>query len=270
MTRHTAQATAAFCLLAAAAPVQAQTLWDLSEPNISIGVLKPDPQVRDELTFLSAMYELAMRIPINARIAVVGDVPFAHFAENHSSNNGIGNPYFGLVAQAVEEDGASAEGEIGIRPPLAKSGPYQVVGLLADFDRLEMFLDRYLTLQGAIKLRLHAEKGAILAMRLAPRRVIYIGDENPLLTSRTYLGYGTYVGFDNGRTRILVGVTGVYDGDGVGDIGNRTVNQLSLDVGRWMGSVRPGFRFCHPLGLNLDRSLSAVYGLNLSFRLVQP
>jgi len=173
----------------------AQSIWlDRShDKTISLEILKPDFQGKDNTTFTTSALFLSLRYPLTEKVIFVAELPFPHYGIESAfgyseSDNTLGNPYVGLE---IRQPDSPVFGELGIRAPLTDEEKHDSAiwhGVLTDLvDRFEAFMPDYLPITGMVNYRHKNSSGFALRLRGGP--VFWINTEKKT-TTKTALNCG--------------------------------------------------------------------------------
>ena len=267
MPRAAKSVLVAFVLLAGLAPAAgAQSIWldRVSPRNLHLEVAKPiyDDDGED---FLTTNWWLSGRFPLGAKVHLVGEVPYARYAEDGGSfeSSSIGNLYVGVETNPVS-GGSGAWFEGGLRLPTVDSNELaSIPATFVDTDRWEAF-----TL-GAEAWNLHTAahwRSDIVGhvgvdVRAAPN--VWFGGD--LEDVDLLLVYGAQVLYHGTGARAGIGLTGRWLATFETD--DDTSHQVEAAADFFSGSVRPGFTARLPLDEDLGDIQQAVIGVSLTVAL---
>lgn len=258
----------AMALLLIPASAAAQSLVQIPRgSSISLEVLHTSFEDDEEVAFYSGAYFLGGRFELNPRLALVAELPFAHFAYNgddplleDESSTALGNPLVGL---AVLTDRADLV--FGGRLPLAPDGEEaSLYGVMTDQYRLEAFVPDLATVQVSARLRntvsdvtrVTLDLGGVLLVPTDEGEVDFVADYGVVATyvaERVRLGGGV-----NGRALLT---------SGADDIGAMTEHQVAVFADFGSGRVRPGLSLRLPLDDNTRDFVDMTLGLTLQLLL---
>lgn len=279
----------AFALLAVVAvPAAAQTIGPWDDPDragtIALDLQKPTFE-NEGFDFTTAMVFLTTRWTALHGVTLVAELPFAHAGVDNLfggpvSASAIGNPYVGIEA-ALGRTGGHAE--LGFRPPIGNNTGdardqliVALAGLVADYDRLEAFLNDVWSVRARLSYRWRSAAGLTVGGTAGP--TLLIGGEDSPLNEANLIGEGTDTALDYrldvayNASRFSVGTafTGrnfLGDRGGVLTLTEGVVHQLAFGVGVTLGKARPSMVARFPLDRDLSGALRFVIGLGVS---VQP
>jgi hypothetical protein len=256
----------ALCLLAAAVPASAQSVWLDREHRPSIQTEILFPQFDGGGTeFPTWTWFVAGRFPVAQTSAIVIEAPYTHgdVGEGEFSSDGsIGNPYIGYEYRP-HPSGLLLEA--GVRVPLMEEEllPF-IIGYYTDVDRQDAFVPNQVTTR--VGLHYHHAPGAdsriSYAVPCVPLAWIKTGDSF-LDESEFFLGYGGIVRYEGDDVRVGGGLAGRWNATSNGaDFGEASFHQLDLAADFLHGSVRPGLQ----VKLPLDDSLTSVLDVTRACR----
>jgi hypothetical protein len=257
----------------------AQSIWldrrhskiialEIIKPNLSEGFFS-------NTTFPTSVMYLSVRWPINEKLNVVGELPFAHggiefnsdFFDFNESESTIGNPYLGLE---IRGQGSEFFTEIGARAPLAsESNLGTTIGFLSDFvDHGEAFFPDVVSIVAVENYQHRAASGLTARLRGGPSFWIYTGSGDLDDDVELFLLYSAQAGYESDIFSLIGGVSGRLLATESGlDIGERTAHQLGASASVDLGRVRPGVQFRLPLDNDFQELLDFAFGLNLGIEL---
>lgn len=243
------------------------------ETVVMLEMLRPNVEALDSDAF-SASFFLGGRLPLNDRIAIVGEIPFVRH-ENPNPTSGvyffeylngetIGNPYIGVEAGPP---GSPFFFEVGGRFPLASDSEQfpLYTGRSVDQTRAAAFMSDVTTLQVAINIREISERAISYRLRVCPELRI---DENTNDDLDGAVHYSFEIGYVGRAIRIGTGMSGsalLNDYFFIDrNLGARTSNQVDLRADFLSGSIRPGLGVRMPLGSSATY-FPVVLGVTLSW-----
>lgn len=264
------------------ASLPAQSIWldHRHSSTINLEVLIPNFKNDDGGTITSSnsgwVVFPSVRLPLSKKVIFVGELPFASgsyevkstsFSINRNqSETAVGNPYIGLEFSTPQ---APVFAEFGIRVPVASTDKdlSLTAGLLTDFDRLEAFLPKVLSITTMVNVHQVDQSGFALRLRGGPSLLINTDNESDDDTE-LFIGYSAQAGYESERFSVLGGLTGraILTESG-GNFAERSLHQLGFAANAGFGSLRPGIHLRLPLDEDLQDSLDFVLGFNLVIQL---
>lgn len=260
---------ATFLLAATAAHAAAQSPFIPVEPGTSVGIelIRPgySTQFDEAVGGLTGQVHLSTVLPISSGVGFVAEVPLAHFDPAFDGYDGttskVGNPYLGVRFG----DASRLGGRFGVRLPLATAedgddaAPLELGGF-ADYDRIEAFMPRVLTVGLAGQMGRTAVSGLMGRMVLGGDMLVSTEGGDPEL----FAAYGAQTGYERNGTAAIVSFTGraiVTEGDL--SLAERTIHQITVSGAHRFGSVMPTVWVRIPV----DGDLSELIDYALGFRM---
>ena len=172
-------------------PVQSQNflLQKYPQEYVQLGLRFLHPiDIGLTISVLYGTYDLWVNAPVNAKINLIADLPFASFSNTspsfEESDNDIGNIFLGIEIQPDSAKKSSLIGGIflptaGILPT---TGEANDVGSFSNFFEWEKYLPGFLTLYGnyAIRSKSPESDGAYIGLDIGPSLLLAV-DEYELL-----------------------------------------------------------------------------------------
>jgi hypothetical protein len=260
------------CFLATI-PLLAQPIW-LDQTHhrvIALEVYKPK---KDNTKFFTSVVFLSARLGISGNLVFVAELPlaFAGFdfkaPARDSSDNKIGNPYFGV--ELLRKD-SPLFFEAGVRLPLVHSSNFAtIIGQLTDADRFEAFSPDAMTLMATANLHSPPNSPLWFRLRFGPSILVSTGEgKSEFLISgedsEFFLLFSGQTGIDFPKVFLGAGLTGRLVVTEDRNIGRRTFLQLGANLRFKLGRFRPGLHFRVPLEDDLKEVLDWVGGASLGF-----
>lgn len=276
----TIAAVSVAALIPASLPAQSIWLDHRHHSTINLEVLIPNFKNDDSGTITSSnsgwVVFPSVRLPLSRKIHFVGELPLAsgHYEVKSTSFNinrnqsetAIGNPYIGFEFSTPQ---TPVFAELGIRLPLASSDKdlSMTTGLLTDFDRLEAFFPKVLTITTMVNVHQIDQSGFALRVRGGPSLLINTDNEFDDDTE-LFIGYSAQAGYESERLSFLGGVTGraILTEPNL-NFSERSVHQAGFAASAGIGKLRPGLHLRLPLDENLKDSLDFVLGFTLGIQL---
>jgi hypothetical protein len=242
------------------ADLRAQSIWlePHGDRNLYLEYLNPRfPEAEDDL--LTSSIFLSARYRVGDKVVLVGELPFSTVKD---SDNAVGNPYVGV--EFGESDGRGFA-ELGVRLPFSpEDNVAAIVGALTDYvDRFEAFIPDAFAVVGAGNYRYKSAGGFSLRLRGAPLLLVPTGDGGD---TELFLLYSVQAWYEGPTIATGGGFNGraiITQGDL--DLGERTVNQLTLMVNLSFGRWQPGAQLRLPLDDELTDFVDMVLSLSLGF-----
>lgn len=264
MYRLQTRLTAALILfLGAVVPVHGQSQWlgPVEGHAFWIEMVRPDIE---DATFASSAWQVGFRAPVTPSLALVGEVPFAHGADEDfdaDETTTIGNPYFGIEYTGA---GGRVTTELGVRAPLVSDESQGTfVGLISEFvDRLEAFAPDFVPITAAVRYEGPADEGLALRVRGGGSFWIPV-DGGDVETFGVYGLQGWYAR----RWLAGFGLTGrfiVTEGDL--DVGDRFAHQVGGTIGYDFNGVRPAVEVRIPIDEDLHDEAPYSIGIGLTIQ----
>lgn len=264
--------------------VAAQSIWSdgQSGNELVLEFYKPQFKSEEGWEFSGLSVFLTYPLPVSERWAIVVELPYAHGRYGYSYSDPywgdysyrdlddvLGNPYIGLHSRGEK---SRFQFELGARIPVVgeEEFPADWAGLFADFDRCEAFLQKAVTVQGAVNLRAESQDGFLSRVRFGP--YLWIWTDRPRFFYGTggdtelLLHYSAQLGYRERRLALLAGVSGVsiltedqllYD--------DNSVHQLGFQAAFTVDNITPGFHLRIPLDDELDDVYRLVWGFSLEY-----
>ncbi len=259
MTRRSASAAVAIMAVAGAMPAggQAQSLWldPQSDRAVSVEWLHP---VFGGLTddVLNAATFVSFRYPLRSGLVLEGDIPLAYADVPDVRQLVVGNPYLG-----VRHAAGRFAAEIGVRLPLMVDNrdEAQTVGLFADMDRWEAFVERVVPVTIQANYTVDWPTGFTLRLRGGPS--IWIPTEED---GEAIVDYAVTGGYRGARVRIVAGLSGMLIvTEPELNLAERSLHELGAMVETRLGPLTPGLQLRLPIDTDPDRPHDVVLGLHL-------
>ena len=258
-----------------------QPIWlDRSaDKAITLEILKPNFPDSESITFSTSAWFLSGRFAVGNTISVVGQIPFALYGYDYSSerysysNNqdAFGNIYAGIEIHARN---SPVFGEIGVYLPTApsdndESSTAMYVGLLTDIvDRAEAFLSEVTPVCGIINYYQKNTGGLLLHFRGGPS--VWIDSGNNYDETEIWLLYSAQAGYAAPQFELLAGLSGrwwVTSGDVADNFGEASFHQLGFSGNVALGNFRPGVTLRVPIDEDYSDMMDFVFGLTFGFNL---
>ncbi len=253
--------------------LSAQSLW-LDRNNdkcISLEILKPNFDGKDNTTFITSITFLSGRYAATKNIIVIAEIPFSHTGiessyRNAKSENAIGNPYLGIE---ILGDDSPVFGEVGLRLPLAPKEDVQnalLTGFLTEYiDRSEAFILEILPISAAINYIYKNQKGFSLRYRGGLVGWIPTGDRDE---SEWIMLYGAQAGYRMQQANFVAGFSGrLILSASTRGLDERSFHQLVLAANAVLGDIQPGLSFRIPIDEDMRDILDLEFGLTLVLNL---
>lgn len=244
-----------------------------SKPKLTFKYFRPHfKEAEGSLTFLSGLYELHLSIPVNAKLNVVGSVPFMEYGWKSSyyddeGESAFGDIFIGLQYLLKKTDRQATAVCFGVYVPTApeeKEGPV-ILGLATNYYKLPQYFPNVLTIYGDISHHIFTANGLLLNVELGPYFMIPTkggGD------SELFIHYGLSGGYRVNPVDFNVEIAGVgiltEEADAFGD---RFMNMLGFGVQWNRGWIRPGIFYQIYLKKSMSDSISGVIGIKLEIDL---
>lgn len=246
----------------------AQPIWfdRGQEKMVLLEIDKPDFGEGATTTFATVALLLTGRFPAASKIAVVGEIPFAHLGlESGAEGEGhdaIGNPYLGIEIGGRD---SRVLGEIGLRLPLASEDESEnalFVGYFTELiDRAEAFAPDAFPISGALNYVHRSPDGLVLRLRGGSAAWIATGEREE---SELFLLYSAQAGFESQGARLVGGLSGrILLSEEDADLGERTLQQFGGACSFRVGSVEPGVSVRIPLDEDLSDTVELVVAFGL-------
>jgi hypothetical protein len=255
--------TAVLAAVLLAPPLAAQSLWLVPDGRrvLFAEILHPDfDGPGDDL--LTTAWFFTGRIGLAERVTLHVEVPVAHVEVEGSflsdgSESVIGNPYVGGLFRFP---GFAGWAEVGVRLPIGGANPASLVGLIADIDRLDAWVDEVLPVKALLGRRWTYSSGAFAEVRGGPLLLLDIGEGD---RTDGFLNASVLTGLDRPGFLVALGVSGTGALTGGGNFEERTLFQGGGLVEIRVGRFRPGVSLVLPIDSQLRNSIDLVLGVRL-------
>jgi hypothetical protein len=262
---------AAGLLFAQVGPASGQPFWIPREGKQAILFERLGPSIEGtDQSFLSAAYYLSGRFTVSDGIAVVGELPYAHFKSKTEviglgtfevSSSTIGNPYLGME---VGSSGMPIFGELGVSIPLSDRDEEEAwsLGLLADLKRWNAFLPKAAFVDAAFNVREVTDSKIEYRLRFAPE--LLIPTDSDLYDTELFATYAWAIGYHGSFLRFGTALSGRILFTEDSNLGEQSINQFEAhaDIGDW--SIRPGLDLHLPLD-TWGTDVPVVLGFSVSW-----
>ena len=189
-----------------------------------------------------------------------------HYSPNYTitipeeKSNGIGN--FSFSYEIFRPD-TNVSYEIGVRLPMAsETEPAPVMGAVADYDRLEMYVPDYLTLNFLINVRKEADNYFVTA-HFGPSFLIRTGSSTTGNGLEMLLAGSVQGGIYMQNFCFSMGYSGRFDASDNMDFADRFVHQIGAVASYKTGQFQPSVFLRAPIDKNLEQALNFVYGIGV-------
>ncbi len=254
-------------------PVRAKSSWVGYDHSRNISLEFLTVQLKSEYGDHSAFsggYFISCRIPISEGLRVIGELPVGHYAATLSypffgsmeiSETGVGNPFIGL--ETFGKSGIS--GEFGLRLPLRGEENINAAAaaLLSDVQRIDAFAYKTIPLKAMAHYR-HSESNLHYRIRSGGLLMVDIsGDRKESL--ELYFLYDGSIGYDGEPMRALVGLSGMFILTEDGDIEDRVLHTLDINLAVKLRTTVLGLLVKFPLTDSYSEMMSSSIGLTAEF-----
>ena len=214
---------------------------------------------------LTGQLHLSALMPLSPGVRLVAELPLAHFDPAFDGFDGatsrIGNPFLGVRIG----DPARTAGRFGVRLPLASdadmgdAAPLELAAF-ADYDRIEAYLPRVMTVGGAAQFGRTAPSGLMGRAVLGADLMVSTRGGDP----EVFAAYGIETGYERQGTAAVAALTGraLVSESGL-SIAERTIHQVTLSGSHRFGGVQPTLWVRMPLDSGLDELLDYAVGLSM-------
>ena len=252
-----------------AAQAAAQSPFIPVEPGPSAGIelVRPGYSARfdDEIGGLTGQVHLSAALPVSAGVRFIAEVPLAHFDPGFDGYEGstsrVGNPYLGVRFG----DASRLGGRFGVRLPLATAGdggdaaPLET-GAFADYDRIEAFMPRVLTVGLAGQMGRTAVSGLMGRIVLGGDMMVNTDGGDPEL----FASYGAQTGYARYGTAAIIAFTGrAIVTEGELSLAERTIHQVTLSGAHRFGRVMPTLWLRMPVDGELSELIDYALGFSM-------
>ncbi len=260
-------------------PVRAQSNWmlDRNKKIVSIEWLKPSFSEDRNLTFFTSVFNVSARLPMNDRNTMVVEIPYGKYGYEYKDEyygidysrkeSTIGNVYLGAEFGQPNDPVFT---EVGVRLPTVSDDKYgaQSVGMLADWDRLDAFVDDIVPFTVKVNSLVRRESGFVTRVRIGPE-IWYITNKDSEDRFEMFLLYSFHGGLETETFGMGLGLNGrmwVTMGEG-SDLAEKTIHQLDFNFFGKIKNIRPGVYMRVPVDDDLEEVLDSVLGIRLDFDL---
>jgi len=262
-------------LFSLAASAQSIILQDppAPKPKLTFKYFQPHfKEAESPFTFLSGLYDLSLSIPVNAKLNVVGSVPFTTFAWKNSYYDDEGESAFGNISLGLQyllkrtAEQATAV-HFGVYIPTApeKDENPLILGLLTNYYELPKFFPNVLTIYGGLSHHVFKANGWLLNVELGPYFMIPTkGGGDPEL----FIHYGLSGGYRVNPVDFNVEFSGIVIlTEEADEFADRFVHMLGFGVQWNRGWIRPGIFYQIYLNKSYRETISGVIGIKLEIDL---
>lgn len=238
---------------------QSPTTANLPTTGIALDVLRPKFR-GGETTLLSGVAIVSGRTRIGG-MRLTFELPIARVeTEFIPASTAIGNPYLGL--ELGGETGLS--GSVGARFPLAPDDEAAsfTTGIYSDVSRIEQFRFNTLTVQGAVRYRVHNPNGFTFDAGGGP--AVWVPTEGGG-EAELVLHHDISAGYRGSVLWFGAGFSGwTWMTKGFGGVGERTAHQFNVSIGGARGHVRPAVHLILPIDELYNSNVGYVLGFGIA------
>ena len=179
-------------------------------------------------------------------------------------SNGVGNFSF---SYEIFRPGTNVSYEIGVRLPMAsETQPAPMMGAIADYDRLEMYVPDYLTLNFLINVRKEADNYFLIA-HFGPSFLIRTGSSTTGNGLEMLLAGSVQGGIYIQNFSFSMGYSGRFDASDNMDFADRFIHQIGAVASLKVDKFQPNLFIRAPIDKNLEQVLNFVFGIGLTYAL---
>ncbi len=177
-------------------------------------------------------------------------------------SSGVGNLSF---SYEITRPDTNVTYEIGIRLPMAsETEPAPVLGAIADYDRLEMYVPDYMTLNFSIHVKKETDK-YFFGAHFSPSFLIRTGSSTTGQSLELLLGASVQGGVKLQDFTFSMGYSGRFDASDNMDFADRFVHQIGAVASYKTGQFQPSVFLRAPIDKNLEQALNFVYGIGVAY-----
>lgn len=242
---------------------------ELHEPpsdntKIEFRWMKPFLAGSIDLSFPSAIYDLAVSIPISDKLNIYGSVPFSIAkVEDFEGESDTGNLEIGIQKQLGMDSINQSSISISLFAPTASENAIAGIGTLTNFYEFHKYLDDFLSLYGNYRYQWNWSTGSFMALEVGPNIAIATSDD---VDTELLLHYGVNVGHGFDFFTVNLEVNGITIlTDDTDSFGDRFVHALGLGGRFTGGKVQPGLFYKLYLNSDFSDSIDGVLGINIGF-----